>query len=148
MTKGHLVSVGKTKPIQTQSKPICFCPALTLANAVGRQFYFSPVPVFVKIHRNSFSYGEVSEWLKEQPWKGCVGLVSTAGSNPALSGCFWRGFVSAQKCVAWGSAFCNCPPDWLWTLQATTVVLRASVVISLQELRTALPLPFRRQCTS
>ena len=32
------------------------------------------------------SAGEVSEWLKEQPWKGCVGLVSTAGSNPALSG--------------------------------------------------------------
>lgn len=30
--------------------------------------------------------GEVSEWLIEQPWKGCVGLVSTAGSNPALSG--------------------------------------------------------------
>jgi hypothetical protein len=29
--------------------------------------------------------GEVSEWLIEQPWKGCVGLVSTAGSNPALS---------------------------------------------------------------
>ena len=29
--------------------------------------------------------GEVSEWLIEQPWKGCVGLVLTAGSNPALS---------------------------------------------------------------
>ena len=29
--------------------------------------------------------GEVSEWLIEQPWKGCVGLVPTAGSNPALS---------------------------------------------------------------
>ncbi|MBN2457471.1 MAG: hypothetical protein JXB29_13215, partial [Sedimentisphaerales bacterium] len=28
---------------------------------------------------------EVSEWLIEQPWKGCVGLVLTAGSNPALS---------------------------------------------------------------
>ena len=27
----------------------------------------------------------MSEWLKEQPWKGCVGLVLTAGSNPALS---------------------------------------------------------------
>ena len=33
----------------------------------------------------SLSTGEVSEWLKEQPWKGCVVLVSTAGSNPALS---------------------------------------------------------------
>ena len=31
------------------------------------------------------TYGEVSEWLKEQPWKGCVWLVCTAGSNPALS---------------------------------------------------------------
>ena len=30
-------------------------------------------------------FGEVSEWLIEQPWKGCVGLVPTAGSNPALS---------------------------------------------------------------
>ncbi len=29
--------------------------------------------------------GEVSEWLKEQPWKGCVGLVPTGGSNPPLS---------------------------------------------------------------
>ncbi len=28
----------------------------------------------------------MSEWLIEQPWKGCVGLVPTAGSNPALSG--------------------------------------------------------------
>ena len=27
----------------------------------------------------------MSEWLIEQPWKGCVGLVPTAGSNPALS---------------------------------------------------------------
>ena len=27
----------------------------------------------------------MSEWLKEQPWKGCVRLVCTAGSNPALS---------------------------------------------------------------
>jgi hypothetical protein len=27
----------------------------------------------------------VSERLIEQPWKGCVGLVPTAGSNPALS---------------------------------------------------------------
>ena len=30
--------------------------------------------------------GEVSEWLKEHAWKACVGLVLTAGSNPALSG--------------------------------------------------------------
>ena len=29
--------------------------------------------------------GEVSEWLIEQPWKGCVGLVPTGGSNPPLS---------------------------------------------------------------
>jgi hypothetical protein len=29
--------------------------------------------------------GEVSEWLIEQPWKGCVGLVLTEGSNPSLS---------------------------------------------------------------
>ena len=34
--------------------------------------------------------GEVSEWLIEQPWKGCVGLVPTAGSNPALSASFLR----------------------------------------------------------
>ena len=27
----------------------------------------------------------MSEWLKEQPWKGCVRLVCTAGSNPAFS---------------------------------------------------------------
>ena len=29
--------------------------------------------------------GEVSEWLKEQPWKGCVGFIPTKGSNPFLS---------------------------------------------------------------
>ena len=40
-------------------------------------------------------FGEVSEWLIEQPWKGCVGLVPTAGSNPALSVIFWVLFVSA-----------------------------------------------------
>ena len=39
--------------------------------------------------------GEVSEWLKEQPWKGCVWLVCTAGSNPALSVVFCTGFVNA-----------------------------------------------------
>ncbi len=27
----------------------------------------------------------MSEWLKEQPWKGCVRLVCTKGSNPFLS---------------------------------------------------------------
>ncbi len=27
----------------------------------------------------------MSERLKEQPWKGCVGLVPTKGSNPFLS---------------------------------------------------------------
>ena len=27
----------------------------------------------------------MSEWLKERSWKGRVGLVLTAGSNPALS---------------------------------------------------------------
>ena len=36
--------------------------------------------------------GEVSEWLKEQPWKGCVWLVCTAGSNPALSVTFLLDF--------------------------------------------------------
>ena len=30
-------------------------------------------------------FGEVSEWLKEQPWKGCVGFIPTKGSNPFLS---------------------------------------------------------------
>ena len=34
----------------------------------------------------------MSEWLKEQPWKGCVGLVPTAGSNPALSVLYFKGF--------------------------------------------------------
>ncbi len=42
-------------------------------------------------------FGEVSEWLKEQPWKGCVRLVCTAGSNPALSvknyPIFWKFFL-------------------------------------------------------
>jgi hypothetical protein len=33
-----------------------------------------------------YRHGEVSEWLIEQPWKGCVGLVSTVPSNPTLSG--------------------------------------------------------------
>ena len=39
-------------------------------------------------------FGEVSEWLIEQPWKGCVGLVPTAGSNPALSVNFPDVFVT------------------------------------------------------
>lgn len=38
-------------------------------------------------------FGEVSEWLKEQPWKGCVRLVCTAGSNPALSVVFAGEFL-------------------------------------------------------
>ncbi len=29
--------------------------------------------------------GEVSEWLKEQSWNGCVRLVCTKGSNPFFS---------------------------------------------------------------
>jgi hypothetical protein len=37
------------------------------------------------VTQKSKIHGEVSEWLIEQPWKGCVGLVPTAGSNPALS---------------------------------------------------------------
>src|SRR4029453_2228223 len=31
------------------------------------------------------AFGEVSERLIEQPWKGCVRLVRTVGSNPTLS---------------------------------------------------------------
>ena len=31
-------------------------------------------------------FGEVSERLIEQPWKGCVGFIPTVGSNPTLSG--------------------------------------------------------------
>ncbi len=30
-------------------------------------------------------FGEVSEWLKEQPWKGCVRYMRTGGSSPPLS---------------------------------------------------------------
>ena len=41
--------------------------------------------------------GEVSEWLIEQPWKGCVGLVLTAGSNPALSAIFLLQIKSGRE---------------------------------------------------
>src|SRR5690606_32864663 len=36
--------------------------------------------------------GEVSEWLKEQHWKCCMGLVPIGGSNPPLSA-FDRGLT-------------------------------------------------------
>ena len=34
----------------------------------------------------------MSERLKEQPWKGCVGFIPTKGSNPFLSVFAWRVF--------------------------------------------------------
>ncbi len=44
-------------------------------------------------------FGEVSEWLIEQPWKGCVGLVPTAGSNPAISVTLERVVTSSSTSV-------------------------------------------------
>jgi hypothetical protein len=46
------------------------------------------IPFFVESvgHTVSVSRGEVSERLIERSWKGRVGFIPTAGSNPALSG--------------------------------------------------------------
>jgi hypothetical protein len=59
---------------------------LSLQSAHG-VVIFLPIVDFIIENRNLKTEipGEVSEWLIEQPWKGCVGLVPTAGSNPALS---------------------------------------------------------------
>jgi putative endonuclease len=39
----------------------------------------------------------VAERFKAQPWKGCVGFISTAGSNPALSAIFYIPFKGDKK---------------------------------------------------
>ena len=51
----------------------------------GLKYYLDVSGLTTDDYRLTTINGEVSERLKEQPWKGCVGLVLTAGSNPALS---------------------------------------------------------------
>ena len=46
-------------------------------------FAFHVVRLYDLFQRES--WGEVSEWPKEQRWKRCVRFFRTAGSNPALS---------------------------------------------------------------
>ena len=51
----------------------------------------------------------MSEGLKEQPWKGCVRLSCTAGSNPALSVVFASTFVTRE---APGTCSLGLSPLW------------------------------------
>jgi hypothetical protein len=73
-------------------------------------------------------YGEVSEWLKEQPWKGCVGLVPTKGSNPFLSVLFYAQKYRPHRCAEGQVGACR-ESDGIAELEYTMLLAKSQAKV-------------------